>query len=405
MRNYKILIFFSIFLFAFSCGYAHSQDKATSKKSIKSQHKPYAENKCKSCHSSEKPNGDDIISNAPDLCYTCHKQYSGKFTHSPTSLGACLLCHNAHESEHKSLLTEKQPNLCYLCHEQLEKKMTNDQVSTHSPAEDNCTACHDPHVSDVSVMMLKEQMKTLCMECHLKQDVTLPVDIAAVAYKHKPIETESSCLHCHDPHATIFENHLLGEPMDLCLQCHNQKVTAYDGTELINIEKLLQNNTNHHGPIKERNCSGCHSPHGSNYYRILLDKYPKDFYTDTFEIDDFKLCFTCHESTLLRDKETTTLTNFRDGKRNLHYLHVNRPAKGRSCRACHEIHASNNFNHIRDSVPFGKINWPLQIRFEPLYTNTKTGDPCNTPNASCVKSGGSCVGCHAPKSYNNKKKE
>ena len=404
MKNYKIFIFISIFFIVFSNGYAQSQNAAKSTKPAKFQHKPYAEKKCTSCHSSEQPNVGDLISAAPGLCYKCHEQYSGKFIHSPTSLGACLLCHNAHESDHLSLLNEKEPDLCYLCHEQLEKKMTNDQVSTHSPAVDNCTACHDSLVSDVSSMLLKKEMKNLCMECHLEKDVTLPVDIATVAFKHKPIETESSCLHCHDPHATIFENHLLAEPMDLCLQCHNQKVTAYDGTELINIEKLLQSNTNHHGPIKERNCSGCHSPHGSNYYRILLDKYPKDFYTEVFEADDFQLCFTCHESTLLQDKETTTLTNFRDGKINLHSLHVNKPGKGRTCRACHEIHASNNFNHIRDSVPFGKINWSLQIRYEALYTNIKTGDPCNTPSSSCVKSGGTCVACHDKKSYNNKKK-
>jgi len=404
MKNYKYFIIFSLFFLVFSCGYAQSQNKNPSTKPAKYQHKPYAEAKCQSCHKSEKPNAKDINSDGPGLCYTCHKQYSGKFAHSPTSLGACLLCHNAHESNNKSLLTAKQPDLCYLCHEEMEKKMTNDKLSKHSPAENNCTACHDPHVSDISVMLLKTKIKTLCMDCHIKQEVTLPVDISSVAYKHKPIETETSCLQCHDPHATVFESHLLGEPMDLCLQCHNEKVTAYDGTELTNIKKLLQDNKNHHGPINERNCSGCHSPHGSNYYRILLDQYPKDFYTDTFNQDDYKLCFTCHESTLLRDKTTTTLTNFRDGKTNLHYLHVNRPVKGRTCRACHEVHASNNFNHIRDSVPFGKINWPLQIRYEPLYTNTTTGEPCNTPSSTCVKSGGSCVGCHNTKSYNYRKK-
>lgn len=402
MKNHKLFSFIFIVLFALSCSYAQSQDKPA--KQVKFQHAPYADKKCESCHSSDKPNAKDIISEAPGMCYNCHKPYSGKFSHSPSSLGACLLCHNAHESDIKFLLTEKQPDLCYLCHDQLEKKMTDDKNSTHAPAVDNCTACHNPHVSDVSVMLLKKEMKPLCTECHLEEDIPLSVDIGSVTYKHKPVETEISCIHCHDPHATIFENHLLAEPMDLCLKCHNTEVIAYDGSTLINIEKLLQSNKNHHGPIQEKNCSGCHSPHGSNYYRILLDEYPKEFYTDAFDKNDYKLCFTCHESTLLQDKETTTLTNFRDGKINLHYLHVNKPEKGRTCRACHEVHASNHFNHIRDSVPFGKIKWPLQLKYEAEYTDIKTGKSCDTPNASCVKSGGSCVACHDRKLYNNKKK-
>ncbi len=111
--------------------------------------------------------------------------------------------------------------------------------------------------------------------------------------------------------------------MDLCLKCHNKEVFAYDGSPLINIPELLQNNTMHHGPIKAKDCSGCHSPHGSNYYRLLLAEYPKDFYIDTFNENNYKLCFLCHE-----------------------------------------IYASNNFNHIRESVPFGKIRWPLQLKYQ-----------------------------------------
>ena len=43
---------------------------------------------------------------------------------------------------------------------------------------------------------------------------------------------------------------------------------------------------------------------------------------------------------------------------------MNRDKKGRTCRACHETHASSNPKHIRDSVPFGKGGWSLPIKFE-----------------------------------------
>ncbi|MBE0583003.1 MAG: cytochrome c3 family protein, partial [Desulfofustis sp.] len=368
------------------------------------QHPPYAEKECDSCHRSDQPSADDIVSETPDLCYNCHDAYEGEFMHSPSSLGECLICHDPHASDQRFLLNEKEPDLCYLCHDQIEGLMTDKRNATHAPAVDNCTACHNPHVSEVGSTLLKEQVKPLCTGCHAEEGVDLPVDINGVAYKHGPLETDSSCLNCHDPHATIFENHLLAEPMDLCLRCHNQEVIAYDGSALTDINTLLQENKFHHGPIKEKNCSGCHSPHGSDYYRILVADYPNKFYTDTFNADDYKLFFSCHESTLLKDSKTTTLTNFRDGDRNLHYLHVNREKKGRTCRACHEVHASNHFNHIRDAVPFGKINWPLPLKYQPIYTDMKSGEPCSNPSDTCVKTGGSCVACHARKAYDNRAK-
>lgn len=405
MKNKKLFLLILVALVTFSYGYTRSQVSTQLKQPAEFQHPPYAEKECDSCHASEIRNGKDIVTEVPGLCYNCHEKFMGDYAHSPSSLGECLLCHNAHESEYRYLLSEKEPELCYLCHDQLERKMTNEQNSTHSPAVDGCSVCHNPHISDVSSKLLKKQVRLLCTECHLEEGITLPVAIEAVGYQHKPVVTETSCLHCHAPHATVFENHLRAEPLDLCLHCHNKEIITSDGNSLSNIKELLEKNTMHHGPIKEKNCSGCHSPHGSDFYRILLDEYPKDFYTDTFDENDYQLCFTCHESTLLQDRETTTLTNFRDGHINLHYLHVNKPEKGRTCRACHEIHASNHFNHIRDSVPFGKIKWPLQLKYREQYTDIKSGKPCTPSNSSCIKSGGSCVACHDRKFYNNIKEE
>ena len=73
------------------------------------------------------------------------------------------------------------------------------------------------------------------------------------------------------------------------------------------------------------------------------------------------------------------MTGFRNGDANLHYLHVNRE-KGRSCRACHDEHASDQPKHIRESVPFGR--WVMRTQ----YTKTDTGGGCMT-------------GCHTPYKY------
>ena len=79
-------------------------------------------------------------------------------------------------------------------------------------------------------------------------------------------------------------------------------------------------------------------------------------------IDQYKLCFNCHAPDLVLQPQGTGLTGFRDGDKNLHWLHVNQQ-KGRTCRACHEVHASREPFHIRESVPFGTGGWMLAINF------------------------------------------
>jgi len=114
---------------------------------------------------------------------------------------------------------------------------------------------------------------------------------------------------------------------------------------------------------------------------MLRKNFPPVFYAP-FDIDNYELCFNCHEKTLVLDPKTTTLTGFRNGDQNLHYVHVNKK-KGRTCRACHDAHATNNPRHIRDAVPFGA--WDLPVGF------------------SISENGGSCLpGCHQKFSYDRK---
>jgi predicted CXXCH cytochrome family protein len=75
------------------------------------------------------------------------------------------------------------------------------------------------------------------------------------------------------------------------------------------------------------------------------------------------------------------LTNFRNGDKNLHFVHVNQ-AKGRTCRACHEVHASKRPFHIREAVPFGDSGWELEIN----YQRSQDGGSCSP-------------GCHKTRAY------
>ena len=109
--------------------------------------------------------------------------------------------------------------------------------------------------------------------------------------------------------------------------------------------------------------------------------FPSTFYA-TFDLESYALCFRCHEKSLVLEANTTTLTDFRDGNVNLHFLHVNRQKKGRTCKTCHAIHGSDLPKHMASEVPFEGSQWSMPIRF------VKSGD------------GGRCApGCHKPLAY------
>jgi predicted CXXCH cytochrome family protein len=124
-----------------------------------------------------------------------------------------------------------------------------------------------------------------------------------------------------------------------------------------------------HGPVSDGTCSGCHQVHGGDISRLLNKPYPEEFYSP-FELERFELCFSCHDQQLVVQPKTDGLTRFRNGEVNLHFLHVNKDRRGRTCRACHNTHASTNPLHIREAVPYG--NWQLPINF----TKSDTGGAC-----------------------------
>ena len=299
--------------------------------------------------------------------------------HGPAAVGGCVACHDPHTADYQKNLKAEGPNLCYMCHTDKADAIRSAEY-VHMPVSEDCVNCHNPH-SAPKQFMLQAESPGLCLDCHAEKKEQM----TGAAVRHGALETGKTCLNCHDAHMSNIAKNLTMEPLDLCLSCHNQVYTKADGTEIMNMEKWLAENTDQHGPIKQKDCSGCHNPHGSEYFRILRNPYPPTFYMP-FAVENYNLCFSCHEKTIVLDPETTQLTNFRNGNMNLHFVHVNKAVKGRTCRACHETHASNHPKHIRDAVPFG--SWELPVNFQ----KTDTGGSC-TP------------GCHKTKQYDRVKKE
>ncbi len=301
------------------------------------------------------------------LCFNCHDQtiFTKKFQHGPVGAGDCIACHNAHASNAEKLLIAETANgeVCFQCHADRRDSFNLKQV--HKPVKEDCGKCHDPHSSDYKMQLHKPQ-NVLCKECHQKTSPKLFKDIAAAKFKHTPVD-EGRCADCHRAHSSNYKP-LLGDTMEkLCFKCHDEL-----GDEVADSKYR-------HGPVKTGDCTACHNKiHGSTYAKLLGRAFPMDFY-DSYSPTKYDLCFGCHNKDIARKKITSELTNFRDGKYNLHFLHVNRK-KGRTCTSCHGAHASTQAKHVREEVPFGGWSYPIQ------YTKTKEGGTC-------------VVGCHAPKTY------
>ncbi|TSK05028.1 MAG: cytochrome C [Geobacter sp.] len=325
---------------------------------MKVVHAPVRELKCVKCHDPhQSPYRYQLRAEGSDLCFLCHSRSiaAGKYLHGPLGVGGCNACHSAHQSQNEKLLIGEGNSLCFSCHTD-KADAFRDRKYMHAPVKDACTNCHSPHSSNYRFTLSADGNANLCYKCHKEKEKA----VANAKVPHKGVETERKCLACHDPHVSDFPRQLVKQPMDLCMGCHDHEYNGSNG-KIANMSVLLSNGSEKHGPIKEKDCSGCHNAHGSNNFRILRESFPQLFYAP-YNPDNYKLCFMCHQKNIASQEYTTTLTGFRNGEQNLHFVHVNKAVKGRTCRACHDAHATNNPKHVRDAVPFSK--WQLPIGFK-----------------------------------------
>ncbi|MFH1719853.1 MAG: cytochrome c3 family protein [Planctomycetota bacterium] len=341
-------------------------------------HGPTAQQDCEFCHQLvDEPNHKFKLPLAePKLCFECHDSPAAhEFQHGPVSLGVCTVCHNPHSGPNKFMLPETGNKLCFGCHTDMHEHVENVMTQHDVIREEGCIACHDPHASDFN-HQLKQDTLDLCLGCH--EPIGEIVENALVS--HGAVTEDNKCANCHSPHGSDMPDMLVDEEINLCLDCHDEPMDTPRGP-IINMKTWIESNPERHGPIREGNCTLCHQPHGSEHFRILAHEFPHTFYSP-FSVEAYDLCFQCHEDTLVLDELTTALTDFRNGEKNLHFVHVNQK-RGRTCRACHEVHAGTKPKRMKDFVPYGTWNYP--IGFE-LSTN-----------------GGKCApGCHVPRTYDRK---
>lgn len=296
-------------------------------------------------------------------------------SHAPYEAGECKVCHQNADPAKPGPIVKEEPALCLDCHEEFAPVLQ--LPHTHWPARSDCVACHNPHNSKDAKLLYKDAAVG-CLECH--DDIGDEIDDAPV--KHRAVSEGRKCLACHDAHGAKVAKLLVKLPSDLCISCHNvDSMKGVDGKPLQNTKAWLDSNKDWHDPVKAKDCSACHVSHAGEHFRLLTEDYPKTFYA-MYDPRTYALCNSCHKEQAYSSPKTTTLTAFRDGDNNLHYLHLNQGTRGRTCRACHEVHASTQPHHIRESVPYGSSGWSLKLNFR----KTENGGSCNKT-------------CHAEKAY------
>jgi predicted CXXCH cytochrome family protein len=332
-------------------------------------HDPVKKGQCLKCHDPHGSEEPSQVRKSPQvkMCNECHNKkpvLTRKYTHKPVADGECLSCHRSHGSKDKKLLDASGSKLCLQkCHEKMRPVLVAGKEQKAHLASEDCTRCHRSHDSDLPALATRSAGE-LCLDgCHKE----VKADMESSKFKHDPMTKGMACVECHRAHNNKFGQLLRKPETELCFTCHEELQVQIAAAKF------------KHRPFSDNWCIACHRPHGSKYSRLLFADYPLTTLS-AYDPGKYALCFTCHREENVRERYVDNQTAFRNGRLNLHYLHVNREHGGHTCGACHDEHASSQPAHIRESALSGK--WEIPIKF----TQSKTGGSCLT-------------GCHKEYAY------
>lgn len=204
---------------------------------------------------------------ADKMCLTCH-------VNQPTHLGrlqsshakdevACTTCHKVHANNGANLVTRKPAAVneqCSGCH--LNARAQFEKPFRHKVPEGevSCTDCHNPHGSMRPAMTrMFAANESGCLSCH--GDKRGPF-----TFEHAPMRFES-CSTCHESHGSANNHMLVRQDVKLvCLTCHSNLPNVKTST----LGVVPPGFHDLRSP-RYQNCTVCHQKiHGSHVDRNLL---------------------------------------------------------------------------------------------------------------------------------------
>ncbi len=209
-------------------------------------------------------------SDADRSCMTCHQNrpsQAGRIesSHARNQI-ACTACHSIHAGGPRGLVARKPAQVNALCAECHESQMASFQLPfRHRVAEGamSCVDCHNPHGSfRQGLLQLTSANEPGCFKCHSNKR-------GPFVFEHAPVRFEG-CGSCHEPHGSANAKMLIREEVRLvCLECHANS-PALPNTSTATLGVIPPASHDLTSP-RYRNCSLCHQKvHGSYTDRNLL---------------------------------------------------------------------------------------------------------------------------------------
>lgn len=189
-------------------------------------------------------------------CLACHQKYyeltgfNGSL-HAKAGL-ACSDCHSVHNSASFTRLLKQSPNpLCSSCH--VQRKADFSRPFHHRVPENamRCTDCHQPHGGlDPKQIRTTSSGEAPCLRCHSEKS-------GPFVFEHAPLRIRD-CQACHEPHGSNYSKMLIRPNVrSVCLECHSQSTGSVLATQPPSLHDLRS--------PRFQNCTTCHMKiHGSN---------------------------------------------------------------------------------------------------------------------------------------------
>ena len=194
-------------------------------------------------------------------CLACHSKdhelpaFTGS-VHSKMGL-TCVDCHKVHSGARMTRLLKDQPNnLCFSCH--IQKRAQFAKPFHHRVKENamRCIDCHQPH-SGIDRGQLRVQItgEIACTRCHREKEGPFVFEHAVLKIK--------DCKACHEPHGSNNSKMLVRSTVrTLCLECHSTSQNVLTSQPPSFHDVRLP---------RYQNCTICHVKiHGSNSSPIFL---------------------------------------------------------------------------------------------------------------------------------------
>ncbi len=205
---------------------------------------------------------------ADRICLSCHRNQPGRAAHMESSHAknqvSCVTCHKIHADGPMGLVPRgaaKVNALCSGCHANVWAQF---QAPNHHRLPEgamSCVDCHNPHGgARPAAQQSFAGNDPGCLNCHADKR-------GPFAFEHAPVRFEG-CGTCHEPHGSANPRMLVRQEVRiLCLECH-ANLPASNGLRTAGVVPPAFHDLRSQ---RYRNCTVCHQKiHGSHIDRSLL---------------------------------------------------------------------------------------------------------------------------------------